>query len=635
MVRNLIALAVENDPEKMPMVNEFICQLAPYTMQTRQQSSKKNTTYGALRGLVSGDNNTYFLKEFDDFTICNWVRLLYMAKKDPNTQLTQETQSYIQNKLLVLEGREFDGEIRHTRNFLFRGIAGFAGFATTDKGIRNSENHLLMVNGSAYLKNQLHAPELNAGSDLEVKLCAFLDDLSQHGLTEFNSIPYAGYTIDALLNLHDFANEPVKDKATRVLDKIFYDYAAHSTKDGQSFRPFSRLAKNGSKTDFRRDNHMRAFMSSWIGLDPNYYLKAKQDVYCNYAFTGLTTSYCLPQVVYDLAISTMDSYLAVTGQPHGNAEVSYKNTFQAPNTITLPPKQYLLSGGGLSNDSCELRGTLVTTGLSFFGIGKQSAIDKAVNDKRRLTSDIVSRNPVLILNGQDGTKDLSECFYLGTNRALDKNIGPGVDSKAKNNSGIYFDTLVGPYPVQIPEAFQGQGIKAELTEGVAQSWTLYQIEPGLCVATFDDVVPMKKSGQDRRQVGIIMVLPGMNASQALINQVVAENQDPNRVGQKIKFPDVGSSVMRGRQIRFNPYAALDRYVMTGVDEKNRSVSERTFYARALTNGGHAPGWSAQTVIQTTPEERPRYLLNDTEQPFTFLDVTTPSLTDDNFLDMKI
>ena len=97
----------------------------------------------------------------------------------------------------------------------------------------------------------------------------------QHGLTEFNSIPYAGYTIDALLNLHDFAFEPVKSRSTRVLDKVFYDYAVHTIQEGQSFRAFSRFAKNGDKQDFRRNDHMRAFISSWVRLDPTYCLQSE------------------------------------------------------------------------------------------------------------------------------------------------------------------------------------------------------------------------------------------------------------------------------------------------------------------------------------------------------------------------
>lgn len=616
IVRNLIALAVENDPEKMTIVNEFICQLEPYTMHTRQQSSKAGTTYGALRGLISGDNNTTFLEIYDDFTICNWARLLYMAEENPdNIRLSDAAKAHIRDNLLVLEGETYDGDIRNTRNALFRGAASFAGFATTETGIQNSENHLLMVNGSTYLKNQLTQPRVNAGSDLEIKLCLHLDNLYERGLTEFNSIPYAGFTIDALLNLHDFAFEPVKSRATRVLDKIFYDYATHATQDGQSFRPFSRLAKNGNKQDFRTNDHMRAFISSWIGLDPCYYLLDKQSTYCNYAFFGLTTSYCLPTVVHELATSPNKQYLAMTGQPHGNAEISYKGIYHTDEHDTAPPKQYLLSGGGLSNESSELGNTLLTTGLGMFKLGKQSAIDRAEMNKRRLTSEIVSRNPVLILNGEAGSKELSECFYLGSEQALDKDFGSGIDTKGKNNSGIYFDTLVGPYKVHVPEKYLDQGMKSTLNEGVAQSWTLYQVEPGLCVATFDAIVPTKKEGTDLRQVGIMMVLPNTLATQDLIDQIASENKDPNRVGRSIKYPQAGTSPMCGRTLTFNPYAALDRYAIGGCDDKNWSVKERVFYERALDDGDNAPGWSTHTAIQESPDSYPVCLLDPSYNSF--------------------
>ena len=132
----------------------------------------------------------------------------------------------------------------------------------------------------------------------------------------------------------------------------------------------------------------------------------------------------------------------------------------------------------------------MTTAFSLFG--KQSAIDRAEKTKRRLTSEIVSRNPVLILNGSEGTQQLAESFYLGTEQAISKGIGAGVDTKGKNNSGIYFDTMVGPYPVHVPARYIGQGLKPSVINGLAQSWTLYQVEVGLCVAVFDDMVFKKK-----------------------------------------------------------------------------------------------------------------------------------------------
>jgi hypothetical protein len=626
IVRNLIAIMVENDSEKIGLVNDFICQLDPYSMHTRQQSSKSGTTYGWIRGAVSGGDNTFFLEEYDDFTICNWTRLLCMADQNPEKiRLSEEAKQHIRDNLLVLEGDRYHGEIRNTKNSVLKKLADTGGFAVTEEGIQNSENHMLMENGSAYIKNQMKEPNVNPGSDLEIKLCQHLDNLYQHGMTEFNSIPYAGFSIDALLNLHDFAHEPVKSRATRVLDKIFYDYAIHATHDGRSFRPFSRLSKNGSKQDFSRNDHMRAFISTWIGLDPMYYLRDGQSTYCNYAFMGLHTSYRLPKVVHQLATSESDRYLAMTGQPHGNAEISYKNSYEYrvdDRTGATNTRQYLLSGGGLNDDSDKLLNTIGTTVFSMFA--SQSALDRAETTKRRLTSEIVSRNPVLILSGDEGTSKLEESFYLGSELAIQKQaddepFGAGVDSRGKNNSGIYFDTMVGPYSVHVPKKYRDCGIKPTIMEGAAQSWTVYQIDSGLTVAVFDAFV--------EKQVGILLVIPGEGIDPVeLVNTVAAENNVITEIGRHVKFPHMGDSVMKGKTMSFNPYSALDRYVFSGCDDMHWSVSDRSFYSRVVNKQTkeRSPGWSAHSVIQRTPDESPVCVLDPTDDSYEFLNSQSAS-----------
>ncbi|HBI22327.1 MAG TPA: hypothetical protein DDY37_07090, partial [Legionella sp.] len=342
IVPHLLAILMENEPEKVNMVQEFIRSISPYTMKTREQSDKSGTYGGFIRGLVSGSNKKTFVAEFDDFTVTNWTRLLCMANEG-KIQLNEETKEHIMNHLLVLQGEKFDDAVPNTNYWLVKKPAQWIGFPETDGGIENSENHVLMINGSAYIKNQLMQLSTLSGSDLEIKLCAYLDRIYEKGLSEFNSIPYAGHTIDALLNLHDFAQEPVKSHATRVLDKIFYDYVIHSTRDGKAFRPFSRLQKNEANQDFSVDDQVRAFMTPWLGIDSDYYRKEGQSGYSEYAFSGLTTTYRLPTVVYELGIQNTGGYLALTGQQYGNAEVSYKNNYGNG-------RQYLLSGGGLRDE---------------------------------------------------------------------------------------------------------------------------------------------------------------------------------------------------------------------------------------------------------------------------------------------
>ena len=544
IVPHLLAILMENDHEKVAMVQEFICKLEPYSMKTRPQGSKGDVHLSFVRGAISGGDNKLFVPEFDDFTVTNWTRLLCMADEG-KISLDEPTKNHIRNKLLVFHGTKFDDSIPYTTNRLVKGAAQLAGFSAGESGVETSENHILMVNSSAYIKNQMEIDNINPGSHLETILCDCLDKIYTHGLDEFNSIPYTGHTMDALLNLHDFAHEPVKSHATRVLDKIFYDYAIHSTHDGKSFRPFSRLEKRKANQHFMVDNQIRAFMTPLIGLDHDYYLKKGQSAYCEHAFTALTTTYRLPAKVYELATSNTTGYLAMTGQRHGNAEVSYKNAYGTG-------KQYLLSGGGLRHEGGATQ-TFTDIATSFFrrsvaGMKNDPASFDAEMRTKRASAEVVSRNPVLILSGENGPSELKDAVYLGTEKAIiTKEGGPGSDSRGKNNSGIYFDTMTGAYPVHIPESIQnGIKLKPEYNNDTAQLWTLYEIESGLRIAVFDGCIS-KGANEQPAQLGIVLFLPGLEPrdSQALINTIALENGVPQTLSNHVKFPDECGSVMRG------------------------------------------------------------------------------------------
>lgn len=232
LVRALTAILLEGDPKKVVLVNRFIQEVGPYRKKDHSNKTQieRNSELhfqwirAIFYSLMDG-----FEKDIDDFTTCMWTRLYYLSERYPEKiPLTEETKSHILHQLMQIEGSAYDDTIVKTGGPI-RVFASLAGFPVTSKGILNSENHLLMINSSAYLKNQRVDPTINASSELEFGLCAHLDAIYQHGLTEFNSIPYAGYTLDALFNLHDFADEPVKSRATRVLDKIFYDYAKQTS----------------------------------------------------------------------------------------------------------------------------------------------------------------------------------------------------------------------------------------------------------------------------------------------------------------------------------------------------------------------------------------------------------------------
>ncbi len=136
----------------------------------------------------------------------------------------------------------------------------------------------------------------------------------------------------------------------------------------------------------------------------------------------------------------------------------------------------------------------------------------------------------------------------------------------------------------------------------------------------------KRDQAELKQVGIVMILPGIDASLELINQIAIDNNDRAMIGRQLRFPDASDSVMRGRTLRFNPFSALDRYVITGCDDRSWSASKRSFYPRVLEKGGEAPGWPALSAIQETPEHRPVNLLVPMDDSYAFFDINSPQTT---------
>jgi len=628
--RILIALLIEGDPEKVVMVNEFIKALAPFDETQKAHQHTDAVPFVAIRNIAGGKGGA-FADEYDDFTICLWTRLYAMANADPTIRLDADTKKHIFENLLKLKGPEFTDAISGTENAIIQGAGKLAGFKGSEKGLLNSENHILMINSSKYIRNQLENADSNTGTELETNLCAFLTNIYEHGLVEFNSIPYSQYTIEALLNLHDFANNPIKDLAKKVLDKIFYDHVIHSTRDGQSLRPFARQLTYTHQKDFRYFNPARAYMSTLTdGLyDINAYCHSGQSRYADCAFLALTTSYKLPKKVYNAAanIDTDNTqYLALTGQQHGNAEVSYKHS------------KYLLSGGGVRSIP-----TVATTATNLFNTSlalNASAQEYAAIELKRNAAEVVTEPPTVILNGND---TLDDSFFIGTDVALQSKKaggGPGIDSMGHNNTGIYFDLMVGDRPVHVPANFQGTVTSPNYTgmSDVTKLWKLYEIEPDVHIAVFDGLLPFekkkpaslmtffggsKKKEIERRQVSVIMMIPGSKMSaQDLINTIARDN-DTEKLKGHVKFPAQCDSVIKDQTVQYDVHAALERWVIRGCNDVPFIHENRVFIKTTSRRDStqQIPGWSAHSIIQTAPDQAPVSLL-EAELPacYEFLDI---------------
>jgi hypothetical protein len=182
-----------------------------------------------------------------------------------------------------------------------------------------TENHLLMINTSRYLTNQII---IDANPDdvhffvddqREVKdwLLKRMQSIATGDFLEYNARPYQRYSIIALLNLHDFANDDDLVTATRiVLDLATAKFAAGS--DGaRRVVPFRRLMEHveDDVADGHRlmdanegSDYQVSFMTAYAGLTNQF---PEHRVQLNSAFEMIypaTSSWEPPPAVMQVAL---------------------------------------------------------------------------------------------------------------------------------------------------------------------------------------------------------------------------------------------------------------------------------------------------------------------------------------------
>jgi len=218
----LMALLEKGDDHSIYLANEIIPQMQAIRWEPKEGKSSGHTY----------DNS------INDFPICHLTTTLSIdadIKKSGRTGLSDVALKHLFKELLLLEGEEFDWSAPNTEAL---GIV-----------VRETENHLLMGRGSAYLKMAFLARTENkdlahrlgyTDADIEAyrkqsvtlkaTLESFIQTIIDAGPFEFNSKPYAEYTVRALANLADLSEEgdSIKEKATQALDTIFYLHAKGS-----------------------------------------------------------------------------------------------------------------------------------------------------------------------------------------------------------------------------------------------------------------------------------------------------------------------------------------------------------------------------------------------------------------------
>ena len=404
---------------------------------------------------ISGSSWALNKKGDYDFTITPLTTILYLFGDKPDL-LYPNTKDYLLNILLSEEGNKFRKTAPKTL-----GLAP------------ETENHILMTEGSRYLKNRwlmLHGDTKsdydNVKNGMEAKILAYLERMKTDGLYEFNSIPYIGYTIMALLNLEAFASDKVRTEARNVLDYMNWTYALGSYQL-RHYPPMRRLYGKASIKELTTDYHS-IFMKSWLSYAPIAPFNTNISHGEVHALMGACMPYRPADKVVDLIFNKGNGYFVKLG--HGKKS--------CPEIFTAG-KHFLLSAGGANQ-------------------GKRSLV--------------VTRPTTLFLN--DAADKLPQTFHL-TSR--------GTDFMQWNNTGVYKNFACASGAVSIPTGFK--------TIANESNWSIYAANDGVLVAVYaTDNLGLMAIFEDNTAENLLKSLIQANPDAAKLR---TQFQFPN--GEKITY----------------------------------------------------------------------------------------------------
>lgn len=128
---------------------------------------------------------------------------------------------------------------------------GLHEFVVLTEDAPETENHILMIETTRYLTNQLLFDRLGAdpkfdnnANGLTAWLLEHLQQFAKHDFLEFNARPYQRLSLHAIYNLYEFArDEPIRTAAKIVLDYSTTKFAVSSCRM-RRVTPFRRLKEN-------------------------------------------------------------------------------------------------------------------------------------------------------------------------------------------------------------------------------------------------------------------------------------------------------------------------------------------------------------------------------------------------------
>ncbi|MBC7367912.1 MAG: hypothetical protein H7343_14055 [Undibacterium sp.] len=344
-----------------------------------------------------------------DFSVTVFTTVLWLCGDDA-TALYPATREHLVRVLLTEDGGAFSTSAPRTL-----GLS------------KETENHILMTEGSRYLKNRwLHAHgdtaprHDNLANGMETRLLALLAETAASGLHEFNSQPYVAYTLTALLNLEAFASAPVRAAARDLLDYLNWSYALGSY-GLRHYPPFRRSYGYASAPSLTF-GYQTVFIHAWLSYAPGPFNPP--------AIPGLTGNHAL--IATSLPYRPPDAAVRLLSEKSPGTFVRLGHGPGATPEIYSAGPGFLLSAGGVHRGEASM---------------------------------IAARPTVLLLN--DRAADLAEVFHLA---------GPGPDFRRWNNTGVHAQFACAAGPVHVPARFTAHGARGP--------WRLFAAGSGLSVAVY-------------------------------------------------------------------------------------------------------------------------------------------------------
>ena len=297
-----------------------------------------------------------------DVALRGLVRIVYQF----GDRISFAAREHVINDLLTVSGPH-DSSVEHVD------ICGVS--------VQETENHLLQIESSRYLTNQLLLARTgnprfdNAANGMNDWMLRELQSILQYDFVEYGARPYQAYAIPSIENLYDFAADPrVRTAAQMVLDYHAAKFAVSSSM-GRRAGPFRRRDEfqwhKGLLDDHVDFSTYRFALYAGItarldAFDPPFHANA----YGNDIALTAVSGYRPPDVVLDLAMhkDRAPYYQRFYGGKRAGSDPLYPNVVGGPELYASSPS-FLLSAGGFwvepvyggSDEGVSIETTLMPT----------------------------------------------------------------------------------------------------------------------------------------------------------------------------------------------------------------------------------------------------------------------------------